>query len=90
MKTPTNNKRVRWSNGHVDTARTWQTLLDRIRYSQWTVWTEEQFRAVLAKRALRWSGTEIDYLARPRRLFRELERAGMVEVLNPYENEEDF
>ena len=87
---PTTWKRVRWSNGHVDAAPTWQGLLNGVRKTQWTPWDEEMFRAVLAKRAYRWSGTSIDAGARPARLFRELQRAGLVEILNPYDDEKEI
>lgn len=79
--------RVRWSNGHVDTAADWQELLDKIRLSQWQLQDEETFRLVLGKRALRWSGVEIDTLADPERLFAELERARLIEILGPDDDE---
>lgn len=79
--------RVRWSNGHVDSASTWQGLLDKVRKSQWWAWSEEEFRLVLAKRSLRWSATEIDIDGDAELLFRELERARLVEVLGPFDND---
>lgn len=81
--------RVRWSNGHVDSAPDWQELLDKVRLSQWHAWDEDDFRLVLGKRALRWSGTAIDSLADPERLFQELERASLVEILNPYDDDRE-
>lgn len=82
-------KRVRWSNGQVDAAPTWQALLDRVRETQWHTWTEEQFRLVLAKRAVRWSGYEIDIDASPRDLFLQLEEAGLVLVLADHEDDKE-
>lgn len=79
--------RVRWSNGHVDAAPDWQALLDKVRLTQWHYWDEQAFRNVIAKRAMRWSGTEIDSQAPPEMLFRELERARLVEILGPYDDE---
>jgi len=87
--TQTTQVRVRWSNGHVDSATDWQELLDKVRLSQWATWDEEDFRLVLGKRALRWSRTEIDTLADPERLFVELERAQLIEILGPYDNERE-
>jgi hypothetical protein len=81
--------RVRWSNGHVDAAPDWQELLDKVRLGQWHHYDEETFRLVLGKRALRWSGTDIDTLADPERLFAELRRAGLVEILGPTDNESE-
>jgi hypothetical protein len=51
---------VEWSNGVVDEATTWQGLMDEVRRVQWRPFTEEGFRWEMGKRALRWSGTEID------------------------------
>lgn len=87
--THTTQVRVRWSNGHVDSAADWQELLDKVRLSQWHAWSEDEFRLVLGKRALRWSGTVIDTLADPERLFAELERARLIEVLAPYQSEHE-
>jgi hypothetical protein len=87
---PRSRKRVRWSNGHVDSAATWQELLDKLRAAQWHPWDEDEFRVVLSKRCARWSGTEIDAWGTPRQLFRELERARLVEILRDKEKEEDF
>lgn len=81
--------RVRWSNGHVDSAADWQELLDKVRLSQWHYWTEEDFRLVLGKRAMRWSGTEIDATAEPHALFLDLERARLIEVLDPNDDERE-
>ena len=81
MKNTQQPVRVRWSNGHVDSAPDWQDLLDKVRLSQWHAWDEDEFRLVLGKRAMRWSGTSIDTLADPERLFVELERARLVEIL---------
>ncbi len=75
--------RVRWSNGSVTAAADWQELLDKVRRLQWWDWSEEVFRQVLAKRAYRWSKTEIDWEADPETLFLELERAHLVEILGP-------
>jgi hypothetical protein len=81
--------RVRWSNGHVDSAPDWQELLDKVRLSQWHAWDEDEFRQVLGKRAIRWSGTFIDSLADPETLFVELERARLVEILNPNDDDRE-
>lgn len=71
---------VTWSNGHIDRARTWQALLDGIRATQWHDYSEEEFRAVMAKRAWRWSKTEIDIGAPPARFFEELEYAKLLVI----------
>ncbi len=81
--------RVRWSNGHVDSAPSWQDLLDKVRMSQWHAWTEDEFRQVLGKRAIRWNGTFIDTTAEPEALFREMERAHLVEILDPTDDDRE-
>lgn len=73
-------KAVTWSNGRVDRAPTWQKLLDKIRADQWHDYDEDEFRAVMAKRAWRWSKTEIDMGAAPARFFEELEFAKLLVV----------
>lgn len=72
---------VRWSNGQIDTARSWQELLDLVRKTQWSLMPEDEFRYMLAKRAWRWSLTPVDTEATPRRFFKQLERARLVEIL---------
>ena len=72
---------VRWSNGHVDVARSWAELLTLVRKTQWGVLPESEFREMLAKRAWRWSGVAIDPAAPPRRFFRELAEARLVEIV---------
>jgi len=81
--------RVRWSNGSVTAAATWQELLDKVRQLQWWDWSEDTFRQILAKRAERWSSTVIDFDAPPDELFRELERAGLVEILGQNDNDRE-
>jgi hypothetical protein len=81
--------RVRWSNGSVTGAATWQELLDKVRQLQWWDWSEENFRMVLAKRADRWSNTTIDFDAPADELFRELQRAGLVEILGQDDNDRE-
>lgn len=72
---------ITWSNGTVDQAPTWQRMLDTVRSTQWSEYlSEEAFRAEMAKRAYRWSGTVIDIGARPAAFFRELERARMIVI----------
>lgn len=79
--------RVRWSNGHVDSAPTWEALLDKVRLSQWHSWTEDEFRQVLGKRAMRWSSTPIVTAGSAEFFFTELQRALLVEILNDNDDE---
>ena len=76
MLTPT----ITWSNGKVDRAPSWQALMDKVRKTQIVSMDEHQFRLEMAKRALRWSRTEIDPWAPPHEFFRELARALMIVI----------
>lgn len=69
---------ITWSNGTTTTADTWTELLTLVRKMQWHYYTDEEFRAALAKRCLRWSGTVIDPYGSPYRLMLELERAQLI------------
>lgn len=80
MKKSEQMVRVRWSNNRIDAAPTWEELEKRVRVDQWGEFTEEEFRAVMAKRAWRWSRTDIDTDGSSELFFRELERAGLVLV----------
>jgi hypothetical protein len=73
-------KEIVWSDGTVDRAATWQELLDKVRADQWHDYTEDAFRTEMGKRALMWSGVEIDMGAPPDEFFAELERADLIVV----------
>jgi hypothetical protein len=75
---------IRWSNGQEDKAATWDDLLDRVRRTQWHTMTEDEFRAVLAVRALRWSKTEIDPTLPAQDLFYALEQAHLIEIITDH------
>jgi hypothetical protein len=73
---------IRWTNDDVDEAPTWQALLDLVRETQWHVYeTELEFREAMAHRCEVWSGTAIDPGGTPEELFRELERARLIEIV---------
>jgi len=76
---------IRWSNGMIDKAPTWQAVLDRVRETQWVEIPEDEFRAVLATRALRWSKTYVDPALTPRDLFYALADAKLIEILDDRE-----
>lgn len=78
----TNLKRIRWSNGQVDAAPTWDALLHRVRTTQWSVMDDEEFRGVMAKRAWRWSGTSIATDGTAEQFIAEWARALLVEILD--------
>jgi len=80
---------IRWSNGMVDKAGTWQEILDHVRATQWFDMPEDEFRAVLATRALRWSKTIVDPSLPARDLFFALEEAKLVEILTATEADEE-
>ena len=72
---------IRWENGEIDRAATWQALLDHVRETQWRSYdTEAEFRSEMAHRALVWSGPEIDPGGTPEHFFNELERANLIRI----------
>lgn len=71
---------IRWSNGQIDKADTWQALLDEVRLTQWRDMDEEKFRVVMYDRAWMWSNTKIDFMAPAEQLFRELQYAGLIRI----------
>lgn len=79
---------IRWSNGQRDTAPTWEALEDKVRAVQWWEYEPDEFRQAMAKRAYRWSRTEIVTAGPSEAFFRELERAHLIEIVTD-EKEED-
>jgi hypothetical protein len=78
---------IRWSNGYVDKASTWQDLLDGVRMSQWNGMPEDEFRAVLASRAYRWSLTKVDPDLDVADLFVALRDAHLIEIIDSEEDD---
>lgn len=73
---------IRWSNGAVDKAATWEELLDRVRALQWNGgMPEDEFRSVLATRAYRWSLIKVDPTLPADAFFRDLAYAKLIEIL---------
>lgn len=74
---------VRWSNGKIDRADTWEALLDYVRVTQWAEepLTDDEFRAVLVTRAYRWSLLKIDADLPAEFLFHALAEAHLVEIV---------
>lgn len=82
MAAPRNIVAVRWSNGMVDRADSWDELLENIRLDQFSEFDPVEFRDVLAKRAWRWSRTRIDRDAEPAVFFMELAHAKLIEIVD--------
>ena len=76
---------VEWSDGRITSGATWIDLMEKVRGMQWRDLTVEEFRLEMAKRALRWSRTEIDPWLTPRKFFQELQRAQMLIVVDDEE-----
>jgi hypothetical protein len=72
---------IRWPDGEMERAPTWGALLDMLRQQQFEDLTEARFRIELGRRAYNWSYTQINAWAPPRRLFQELARAGMLDII---------
>lgn len=80
---------ITWSNGQQDTADTWEELEARVRDTQWRHYTERGFRTAMGKRALRWSGYEINEDAPADEFFHELTLAKMVTIDDEPKPEEE-
>jgi hypothetical protein len=71
---------ITWSNGQQDSASTWEALEELVRETQWRYYTPEGFRTAMAKRAWRWSRTEIDPDVDAETFFAELAHAKLVTI----------
>lgn len=76
---------VRWPDGRIDRARSFQMLLEKLNDLPWNKHLEEKaFRDELAARAYIWCGEPIVHPSSPpRRLFYELQDAGMLRIIQP-------
>lgn len=75
--------RVRWPDGSEDQSETFGQLLKSLLSWQWRRMSMPQFKRELANRAAVWSATHIETEATGQEFFRELERAGMLEIIEP-------
>lgn len=82
MAAPRHIVAVRWSNGQLDRAESWEALEDALRLDQFSEFTPDEFRAVLAKRAWRWSGTRVDTDISSAEFFMELAWAKLIEIVD--------
>lgn len=73
---------VRWANGKVDTADSWQDLLDTLRAAQWAKYDEIKFREVMKRRAIVWSGSKINIDGNAEQFIRELEYARLLVIVD--------
>lgn len=71
---------IRWSNGQTDTAETWEALLTLIGETQPEPMGDEQIREELAKRAWRWTLTNVDPSLPAALFFGELEHAKVIVI----------
>lgn len=74
--------RVMWSNGHVDTADSWNDLLKVVRESQVAPIGRLAFRRELAHRAWVWSNFRLDVMAPAQVLFAQMEQAHMLKIIH--------
>jgi hypothetical protein len=72
---------IQWSNGKVDSAGTWNALETLVREDQYRPFDKAQFRVEMFKRALLWSGVEIDVSANAHQFFTELQWAKLIKIL---------
>lgn len=72
---------VIWPDGHYDSAPSWEGVFDLIRSEQWEDFTRAEFRRELARRCRIWSGVDIDPTADYPDLFRALEDAAFLRIV---------
>lgn len=80
---------VKWTNGKVDSAHSWQALLDNIRRTQWHRYDEQKFRDVMGHRARIWSGTKINTDGTAEQFMRELAYARLIVIIDETETDHD-
>jgi hypothetical protein len=80
---------VTWTNGTIDSAADWQTLLDQVRATQWHAYDERKFREVMGRRARMWSGTKINIDGTAEQFMRELSYARMLTIDDETSTETD-
>ena len=73
---------VEWSDGRQVWAPTWNEMFQEIKGVQWSEYGVREFRAEMAKRAIRWSGTEIDPWLPADKFFKELQRARLLIIIS--------
>lgn len=74
--------RIRWPDGHSETADHWAALEEQVWRGQWQFLpSRDAFRAELAHRSAVWSDTPIETTGSAEAFFRELERAGMLTII---------
>lgn len=78
---------VRWHNGLMDAAPTWDLLFERVHGAKWNRgFDEHEFRVQLARRAYVWCGEPVVHPdAPPQQIFAELEKAGLVTIIDTEE-----
>lgn len=76
---------VEWADGKQSWCDTWDELFNTVRDAQWSHLDDQMFRSEMAKRAMRWSRTQIDPWLPAGKFFKELERAHMLVVIGTIE-----
>lgn len=72
-------KCIKWPNGEIDHADTWEEIERRVQKVQWEDYdSQDEFREDMARRAMYWSGLEIDTFGTSEQFVWELERAQML------------
>lgn len=73
---------VIFADGTIFTAETWRDLEQAVRADEWNPKPKLKFRLEIGRRAYNWSGKVVDLEAGSRRLFQQLERAGMLRIVS--------
>jgi len=72
-----------WPDGTFHEAASWGKLLETIREHPWNaIYSDEEFRRVLAKRAYIWSTTIVDPTTSDEEFFSQLHDAGLIRIID--------
>ncbi len=74
--------KVKWNDGYEMSAGSWTQMLQKVNDLPWNeAYTKPEMKEQLAKRAAVWDLRKVNPRARPRTLFHQLEKAGMLEIV---------
>lgn len=73
---------VIFTNGSIMEAKSWKELEELLRADEWNPSKKLKFRLEFGRRAWNWSRSVVDIEAGSRRFFRQLERAGMLRIID--------
>jgi hypothetical protein len=74
-----------FTSGAYVAAPSWRDLESKLRGDEWNPENKRMFRIEMARRARVWSETRVDKTVTPREFVQELERAGLLRIIDEEE-----